>query len=84
MTKVKGYTISTCPWCSKTKRWFKEHKVDFDYVDYDLADSGEKKKIEKEMGEHKGPVAFPYIVIGDEVIVGYHPERYAELLGVKD
>ncbi len=84
MPKVRGYTISTCPWCGKTKRWFKEHSIEFVYVDYDLAGPEEKKRIEKEMGEYKGPVAFPYVVVGDIVVVGYHPERYAELLGIKD
>ncbi len=84
MAKVKGYTISTCPWCKKTKKWFSDHGIDFEYVDYDLAGQQEKKRIESEMNKHKGPIAFPYIVIRDEVVVGFHPDKWAELLGVKD
>lgn len=78
MTNVKGYTISTCPWCKKTKKWFSEHGIEFEYVDYDLAGPEDKKRIEKEMGEHKGPVAFPYVKIGENVVVGFHPEKWAD------
>ena len=52
MKKVKMYTLSTCPWCKKTKEFFKDHKIPFEYTDFDLADDEERTKILEEMREY--------------------------------
>ncbi len=83
--KVKGYTLSYCPWCNKAKKFFAEHHVEFEYIDYDLASEEKQREIEKEMKKHTGgDVSFPYVVIGNEIVVGWNPERYKELLGLKE
>ena len=78
--KVFMYTLSTCPWCRKTKQFFKEHNVKFDFVDYDLEADQEQEKILEEMSKHTSNPAFPFVMIGKEVVVGYNPEKYLELL----
>jgi glutaredoxin len=80
MKKVSMYTLSTCPWCRKTKNYFTERGIPFDFIDYDLADKETQKKIIQELDE-KGGSGFPFVKIEDEIIVGYNPERYAKLLG---
>ena len=40
MKKVSMYTLSTCPWCRKTKQFFKDKNIQFDFIDYDLATEG--------------------------------------------
>ena len=75
------YTLSTCPWCRKTKNFFTEHNVPFDYIDYDLADQTTQFRIMEEL-DANGANGFPYVRIDDHIIVGYNPKRYAELLGV--
>jgi glutaredoxin len=83
--KVKGYTLSYCPWCNKAKKFFAEHHVEFEYVDYDLVSEDEQKEIEKEMKKRTGgDVSFPYVVIGTEVVVGWNPDRYKALLGLTE
>lgn len=83
--KVRGYTLSYCPWCKKTKKFFAEHNIRFDFVDYDLVGEEEQKRIEAEMSKHTGGgISFPYVVIGDVVVVGWNPERYKELLEIKE
>ena len=83
--KVRVYTLSYCPWCKKTKKFFADHKVEVDCTDYDLVSDDEQKNILNDMRRRsKGSVAFPFVIIGDEAVVGYHPERYLELLGLKD
>ena len=82
MKKVVGYTLSTCPWCRKTKKYFAEHNVPFEYVDYDLQPPEEQAKIERIMMEKGESLAFPWVLIGDDLVVGWNPERYAELLGL--
>jgi glutaredoxin len=81
MAKVFMYTLSTCPWCRKTKQFFKESNIPFDYVDYDLQGEEEQQKIIDEMTK-VGGMAFPFVKIGDQIVVGYNPEKYAELLGL--
>jgi glutaredoxin len=78
--KVVMYTQSTCPWCRRAKKWFSERDIPFDFIDYDLADEERKGSIRKEMNERNVPLAFPYIKIGDEVVVGYDPDKFEELL----
>lgn len=80
MSKVSMYTLSTCPWCRKTKKYFKDRNIPFDFVDYDLADEKEKEKISQEMMKYTGHIAFPFVRIDDQVIIGYNPEQYDELL----
>jgi glutaredoxin len=81
MKNVSMYTLSTCPWCRKTKIFFKEHNVPFDFVDYDLADEATQKRIMADLDAH-GANGFPFVRIGDVVTIGYNPQRYKELLGL--
>jgi glutaredoxin len=81
MKKVSMYTLSTCPWCRKSKSFFTEHKVPFTFIDYDLADQATQSRISSEV-DAAGATGFPFVRIGDEAIVGYQPERYAKALGI--
>src|SRR5687767_1795628 len=63
MKKVSGYTLSTCPWCHKTKKYFRDHNIPFQYVDYDLQNSAEQERIEREMKNRGGPLSFPWVLI---------------------
>jgi len=77
--EVNMYTLSTCPWCRKTKKFFAERNVPFTFVDYDLADETTQEKISREL-DAAGATGFPFVKIGDEVIMGYQPERYLSAL----
>ena len=79
--KVSMYTLSTCPWCRKTKKFFTEHHIAFDFTDYDLADERTQERIMAEL-DANGASGFPYVRIGDQVVEGYRPDRFAELLGI--
>lgn len=78
--KVFMYTLSTCPWCHKTKQFFKEKNIPFDYVDYDLQSEEQQEKIIEEMSRLSSERAFPFVKIDGELIVGYNPKKYSELL----
>jgi glutaredoxin len=81
MAKVTMYTLSTCPWCRKTKKYFTEHHIPYDFTDYDLADEATQDKIMREL-EAAGATGFPFVRIGDQVVEGWRPDRFAELLGI--
>ncbi|MFX1466024.1 MAG: glutaredoxin family protein [Promethearchaeota archaeon] len=80
--KVSGYTLSTCPWCRKTKKFFEEKNIPFDYIDYDLASSEEQKRIRDEIVKVGGSLHFPFVKINGEVVIGWNPEKYTKLLGL--
>jgi hypothetical protein len=40
MKDVVMYTLSTCPWCRKTKKYFTDNNIPLKYVEYDLNRSG--------------------------------------------
>jgi hypothetical protein len=61
--------------------YFAEHRIPFDYTDYDLADQATQAKIQAEL-ESEGGRGFPFARIGNESVEGYAPGRYAELLGI--
>jgi glutaredoxin len=81
MVKVIMYTLTTCPWCRKAKKFFAENNIPFEYTDYDIADEETQDRIMQELDE-AGADGFPFVRIGDQVVSGYQPERYIELLGI--
>ena len=81
--KVFMFSLSTCPWCRKTKNFFKINSVPFDYVDYDLQPEAEQEKIMDKIMNISNARSFPVVMIGDSVIVGYDPEKYSKVLGLK-
>ncbi|HJX39549.1 MAG TPA: glutaredoxin family protein [Anaerolineae bacterium] len=86
MRKVKGYFISTCGWCKKTKRFLDEHDVNYEYEYVDLLPAGEKQRALAEVSEYNPRKSFPTVVVsngGDtEVVVGFKEDRLREVLGV--
>jgi glutaredoxin len=82
--KVELYTLSTCPWSRNSKAWLDDKHIPYDYVDYDLADEGLQRHIQEEMLA-RGASAFPFAMFGGaDFIIGYNPDAYARLLGLKD
>lgn len=83
MAKVKMYTLSTCPWCMKTKKFFRENNIPFEFTDYDLLSEADQKKLMKELIELGCTGAFPVVIIDKEVIIGYNPDTYKQVLKLK-
>ena len=82
MEKVSMYTLSTCPWCRKTKKFFTEHNIPFEFTDYDLADEATQDQIMEEL-DAAGASGFPFVRIGNQIVVGYQPDVYARLMGIE-
>ena len=84
MNKIKPmlYTLSTCVHCKATKRFFKSHGIEYDYIDVDQLDETEKDDIRSEMMRLSGTYRFPTIVIGDTVIVGFFEDKIRAALGI--
>ena len=74
------YALSTCPWCRKTKRWFEDSKIAFEWVDVDTLPDDEQDKMADKAYELSGGRRFPVVVINGEVVVGYSPDKFLEYL----
>ena len=77
--KVKIYTTPTCPWCKKTKEFFKQHKVQYEEVDV----AADQKAAEK-MVEKSGQMGVPVIEIGDQILVGFDIPVLRKALKLED
>ena len=77
---VKVYSLSTCPWCKKVKRFLDEKEVQYEAVDVDLTQGEEQKVALEEVEKLTGKRAFPVTVINDQVIQGFKEEEIEEAL----
>jgi glutaredoxin len=76
------YTLSTCPWCHKSKKYLTEQGIDFENIDYDLADEKTQEMIRNVIEESGERLAFPFLKAGDKCVSGYNPKKYREILGL--
>jgi len=83
MKKVTMYSLSTCSHCRKAKKYFEEQGVTYEYTDYDLSDDETQQRIDRDMREIEAG-GFPVVKIGRNVVTGYQPDKYKELLAFED
>jgi glutaredoxin len=83
MPNVQMYTLSTCPWCRKAKKFFSDREVPFDFVDVDMLEGPQKDEIVDTVYRLSGGMQYPVVVIGETVIAGYNPDRYSDVLGIE-
>ncbi|HME87432.1 MAG TPA: glutaredoxin domain-containing protein [Candidatus Nanoarchaeia archaeon] len=72
---VKIYSTPTCPWCDRTKQFFKENGVK--YTDINVAVDAKARGY---MIQRSGQMGVPVIEIGNKIIVGYDEESLRDAL----
>lgn len=75
LRKVKIYTTATCPWCVKTKEFFKANNVGYREVNV-----GVDEKARNEMFEKSGQFGVPVTDVNGTIIVGYDKEALKKAL----
>jgi len=78
--EVKVYALSTCPWCRKTKQWFTDSRIGFEYVDVDTLPADEQDEAAEKAYELSGGRRFPVVVINGAVVVGHSPDKFLKHL----
>ena len=78
--EVFVYALTTCPWCRKTKQWFDDSKIPYEWLDVDSLQGDEADDAAAKAHELSGGRRFPVTVINGEVVVGFNPNRFLELL----
>lgn len=82
--RVMMYTLSTCGFCKSAKAFMHANDVSFDYIDVDLLDAEEKRRVLREAREiaKMDRISFPLVVIGETVIVGFKEYEIRKALGL--
>jgi glutaredoxin len=75
-SKVIVFTQQNCQPCSWVKNFLSQRGVEFEERSIDAGFS-----IVRELTQKYKSQSTPTVVIGDEVLIGYNPERLAQLLG---
>ena len=70
MSKVVLFSTSTCSWCRRAKRYFKERRVPFKEVNLERDAEAARDVIRK-----TGQTGVPVIKISNRWIVGFDKER---------
>ena len=79
MKKVIIYTTVWCPWCKRTKEFFKKHKIKFEERDVE-----DDPKSAEEMVKKSGQSGIPVTDIEGKIIIGFDEPALRKELGIKD
>ncbi|UCE12524.1 MAG: glutaredoxin family protein [Candidatus Heimdallarchaeota archaeon] len=76
------FTISTCMWCKKAKRWLNRQGFQYSYLDIDLIPVEDKNKLKAEIQEVFGvKPRFPFLVVNKiQWDSGYNPDIWEEMI----
>ncbi len=72
--KVTIYTTEECPWCKKTKEFFKKHKIKYKEIDV-----GKDEKAAQEMTKKSGQMGVPVIDVDGKIITGFDEQKLKEV-----
>lgn len=72
---VTIYSTQTCPYCVMAKNFFKKKGVAFNDIDVSRDMSAADEMVRK-----SGQMGVPVIEIDGEIIVGFQPDAFEELL----
>ncbi len=80
-TKVRLYSLSTCPICSRVKRFLRDNGVECEIIDVDTLDSGEQWVKSKELKSYNPKATYPTLVI-ERVMTEFDEREAKEALGL--
>lgn len=78
---IKLYALSTCGWCKRTKKFFEDRNVAYEFIDVDMLPDRDLDLALEEQLSYNPLGSFPTIVVnGNEVIVGYDEKKLKGLV----
>ena len=77
MSKVVLFSTSTCSWCRRAKRYFRERRVRFKEINLER-----EREAARDIVRKTGQTGVPVIKIGNRWIVGFDKERIEKELGL--
>ncbi|MDA8407040.1 MAG: glutaredoxin family protein [Syntrophaceae bacterium] len=83
MEQCKLYSLSTCSHCKACKRFLGDCGIEYEFTDVDLLSDEDRKPVLDEIKQLTSRCAFPTLIIGEKVIVGFKEQEIKEALGLK-
>ncbi len=75
MATIRLYTTPTCSYCRDAKAWLDERSCE-----YDALDITSDVRILREWRALTGGEGVPALAHGNDLVIGFSPERYEQLL----
>jgi glutaredoxin len=82
MEVCKLYSLSTCSHCKACKRFLGDCGIEYEFTDVDLLPDDMRTETLDEIKRLTSRCAFPTIIIGQKVIVGFKEAEIKEALGL--
>jgi glutaredoxin len=83
--EIQIFTLSTCQWCKKCKRYLDERSIQYRYIDVDSIQPADKARIMDFLkNKYEERIAYPFMICDGKAIVGYDPQKYDEMLKTGD
>ena len=81
--KVLLYTISTCAWCKRAKKFLTENNIEYEYVDIDPCSKDDRDKIRKAILSRGGRLSYPTLIVDDRTLItGFNEGQLREALEI--
>jgi glutaredoxin-like protein NrdH len=82
--EIKLYALSTCIHCRDTKSFLDKCGIDYDCVEVDKLEGDRRREIIEEIKKSNPGCAFPMLIIGDKVIIGFRKDEIKEALDLDE
>jgi len=74
------FSLSTCMWCKKCKRFLDDRNLRYRYIDVDKIEPKDKSKlIDYLKSTYDTRISYPFLVCKSGHVAGYNPNQYEEL-----
>jgi glutaredoxin-like protein NrdH len=77
------YALSTCIHCRDAKSFLDKCGVDYNCIDVDKLEGEQRREIIDEIKKSNPGCAFPMLIIGDRVIIGFRSDEIKEALALE-
>jgi len=75
---IKVYTNSSCPYCTRVKKFLKEHNIKFKEINISVY-----PQAAKELKSKTGQTGVPVVLTGSHKIVGFDENKLRNILKIK-
>jgi glutaredoxin len=75
MSAIRLFTKQGCPHCVAAKDWLQQHGCPFDVLEIT-----KDVNVLREWRELSGGVGVPVVAHGKDLVIGFSPERYQQLV----
>jgi len=80
---IKLYALTTCIHCKDTKDFLDKCGIDYDCVNVDKLEGEERRRMIEEIKKENHGCAFPMLLIGSKVIIGFKRDEIREALNLE-